>query len=79
MISRRMRGSQVRRRCPATSAAACAGGFAVSNTNTQVASGNEASGSASYSVTVNFALADDWKFLPATCTAQTFSYLLTAN
>ena len=57
----------------------CAGGFAVSTTNTQVASGTETTGSASYSVTVNFALADDWKYLPATCTAQTFSYLLTAN
>ncbi len=57
----------------------CAGGFAVSTTNTLVASGNEANATSSYSVTLNFNLADDWKYLPATCTAQTFSYLLTAN
>ena len=57
----------------------CAGAFPLSTTNTLLSSGTEANGTASYTVTVTFSLADDWKYLPVTCTPQTFSYLLTAN
>ena len=58
---------------------ACASPFAMSPGGAQLATGSESDGLGVYLVTINFSLSDEWKYLPALCTPQTFDYILTAN
>jgi hypothetical protein len=51
----------------------------LSPTATQIAAGTESTGNTSYTVLLNFTLADAWSFLPKTSCALTVSYQLTGN
>ena len=67
---------------PPSGASGSCGSVALSTVAQTLAGGTEntvGGGGATYTVNITLTLADDWKFLPTTCTAQTLTYLLTAN
>lgn len=57
----------------------CSAATTLSTTATQVASGDEATGTASYSVTLSFTLADNWKYIASSSCSLSVSYTITAN
>ena len=57
----------------------CGGAAALSTTGTQVASGEESTGTASYSVTLGFTLADSWKYIASSSCSLSVTYNITAN
>jgi hypothetical protein len=59
--------------------ATCAGSFPLSTTPVQVAGGAEGLISYNYSVTINFTLADRWKYIAETNPACSISLTYTAN
>jgi len=59
--------------------ASCGGAFPLSTTATQVAGGTEGVIALNYSVTINFTLSDQWKYIAETSPACSLTLTYTAN
>lgn len=58
---------------------ACGAATTLSTTAAGIASGTEATGTASYSVALSFTLADNWKYIASSSCSLSVSYTITAN
>jgi hypothetical protein len=57
----------------------CSAAGALSTAGVQIASGDEATGNASYTVKLTYTLADSWEYIASSSCSLTVTYLLTAN
>ena len=64
---------------PAGGTSGCSGPFALSTADTQVAGGSEGPTAYAYSVTINFTLADSWKYIAETIPACSLSLTYKAD
>ena len=57
---------------------ACSGSFPLSTTPRQIAGGAEGDGTSSYSVTINFTLAESWQYIANSSCTLTLTYSVSA-
>ena len=57
----------------------CSAAGALSTAGIQIASGDEATGTAAYTVKLTYTLADSWEYIASSSCSLTVTYLLTAN